>query len=1014
MNVVKMTCLFVLFVGGLHVNGQYFGKNQVQYEDYDFEILETPHFQIYHYLKDSQNIVHFAHEVERWYQRHLRVFKDTIKQKNPIILYNNHADFQQTTVIGGIIGTGTSGVTEGLRNRVVMPYLESNRETSHVLGHEMVHVFQYRLVKMHDSLMLNDIRNVPLWMIEGMAEYLSVGKVDAHSGMWMRDAVQQDDIPSLKDMTRKMNEYFPYRYGHAFWCYMTGVWGDKIVQPLLKSTAQWGYKKAVKKITGLEADSISIAWEEALKEYYQPFIDSASAEVDGDPLFTPDNSGRINISPAISPDGKRITFMSDRKVISLDFFLADVASKEVIKTISTSLKKSYVDEYNYLGSTGSWSPDNQKFVLTTFIKGKNRLMVVDIRDGSTKELNIPELEAFNNPSWSPDGKKILITTLVNGQTDLAVYHLEEKKIEMLTDDSFSDLHPEWSPDGKQVAFISDRGPDARPATNDYSSFRLCLYDFEDKKIQTLNLFPGADNIDPHFTPDGQSLLFLSNADGYRNLYQYQIDSQQVYRLTNYVTGISGITHMSPAISVARDTNLLVYTHYQNGKYAIYKRSLDHFTRTSVDPDSVNMDASQVPIYKKESKGDYVTQQLKEKDENVGQGLMKKRYKPKLQLEYIGNSGVGVGYSRYGTGMAGGVNLFFSDILKRNQIYTALMVNGEIHDFAGALSYLNRESRLNWGGSVSHVPYYYFDWDQGYVDTTNNTYIQPYKEIRIFRQQLTAFSQFPFSRKLRLEGGGGIERYSFRVDSVTLLQEQDSYYSNYKEQKIDAPSGYLVFPTYMALVGDNSTFGFTSPMDGYRYRFEINKYFGRRNFWGVLIDYRNYFYSKPVSLALRGVHYGRYGRDENLMYPLFIGNDYYQYIRGYNRASFQNYSCQSGNCLNLYNLVGSKLLVANAELRVPFTGHKRLSFIRSKFFYSDLVFFMDGGLAWYNNLPFTPESNVSLSWEPQANKRIPVFSAGASIRVNLLGMIVLEPYYAFPFQRSLDHGVWGLIFSPGGW
>src|SRR6056297_2495233 len=106
-----------------------------------------------------------------------------------------------------------------------MPYSVSQKETSHVLGHEMVHVFQYRLVKQDDSLMINNIMNVPLWMIEGMAEYLSVGKVDAHTAMWMRDAVQQDDVPSFKDMTRKMGEYFPYRYGHAAWSFITGVWG---------------------------------------------------------------------------------------------------------------------------------------------------------------------------------------------------------------------------------------------------------------------------------------------------------------------------------------------------------------------------------------------------------------------------------------------------------------------------------------------------------------------------------------------------------------------------------------------------------------------------------------------------------------------------------------------------------------------------------------------------------------------------------------------------------------------
>jgi hypothetical protein len=56
-------------------------------------------------------------------------------------------------------------------------------------------------------------------MVEGMAEYLSIGSVDANTAMWMRDAIINDDFPTLKEMTTGY-EYFPYRYGHAFWAFV--------------------------------------------------------------------------------------------------------------------------------------------------------------------------------------------------------------------------------------------------------------------------------------------------------------------------------------------------------------------------------------------------------------------------------------------------------------------------------------------------------------------------------------------------------------------------------------------------------------------------------------------------------------------------------------------------------------------------------------------------------------------------------------------------------------------------
>src|SRR6056297_3098269 len=138
--------------------GQYFGQNKVNYEIFNFEIYETPHFEIYNYLDQNQAVQNLGQQTEQWYKRHFSIFRDTVTE-NPLILYNNHADFQQTTVIGGQIGVGTGGVTEGLRKRVIIPVMVSNRETNHVLGHEMVHVFQYNMVKINDSLGLESLQN---------------------------------------------------------------------------------------------------------------------------------------------------------------------------------------------------------------------------------------------------------------------------------------------------------------------------------------------------------------------------------------------------------------------------------------------------------------------------------------------------------------------------------------------------------------------------------------------------------------------------------------------------------------------------------------------------------------------------------------------------------------------------------------------------------------------------------------------------------------------------------------
>src|ERR1700743_2094817 len=189
---LKYSCTLVCLIGLLFINNtakaQYFGQNKVRYKNLKFKIYRTPHFEIYYYLKNDSMIKRFAQESELWYTLHQQVFRDTFKKPNPIILYANHPDFQQTTAIDGEIDVGTGGVTEGLKNRVVMPVMENNQMTRHVIGHELVHAFQYHLLLEKQEANYENINSLPLWMIEGMAEYLSLGKKDAYTSMCIRDA----------------------------------------------------------------------------------------------------------------------------------------------------------------------------------------------------------------------------------------------------------------------------------------------------------------------------------------------------------------------------------------------------------------------------------------------------------------------------------------------------------------------------------------------------------------------------------------------------------------------------------------------------------------------------------------------------------------------------------------------------------------------------------------------------------------------------------------------------------
>ena len=203
---------------------QYFGQNKVQYRSFDFQILRTDHFDIYFYPSERPGIDIAARMAERWRVRLERLLKHELRGRQPLVLYGSHTDFEQTNVIGGAIGEGTGGVTEPMKRRIVLPLAGPLADTDHVIGHELVHAFQFDMTTGPDSPPgRSGMDRLPLWFIEGMAEYLSIGPVDPNTAMWIRDAARQEMLPEIKDLNNP--KYFPYRWGQAVWAYIGGTMG---------------------------------------------------------------------------------------------------------------------------------------------------------------------------------------------------------------------------------------------------------------------------------------------------------------------------------------------------------------------------------------------------------------------------------------------------------------------------------------------------------------------------------------------------------------------------------------------------------------------------------------------------------------------------------------------------------------------------------------------------------------------------------------------------------------------
>ncbi|MEO5740642.1 MAG: peptidase S9, partial [Vicinamibacterales bacterium] len=574
---VFLLVLITTVATAVPVHAQYFGRNKVQYKEFKFEVLKTDHFDVYFYEEERQNAERVGRMAERWYARLSSIFEHQLATRQPLVLYASHPDFEQTNVVGGMIGEGTGGVTEGLKRRVVLPLAGTLAETDHVLGHELVHAFQYDISARRAAASGGSgiavgagIEALPLWFVEGLAEYLSIGPVDPHTAMWLRDATRKEKLPAIEDLDS--GEFFPYRWGQAVWAYVGGKYGDDLIGQIFRAAVRSGNPiVALEQATLLDDKELSTNWHADIRAQYSPVMGvTARAHTFGRSLTESDNTRMAtNVSPSISPDGRHIVFFSSRDLFSIDLYLADATTGRIVRKLVNTALDSHFTSLQFIGSAGSWSPNSRQFVVGGVHAGKAVLAILNVADGDVaREIELPEVGEILNPTWSPDGKAIAFSATVGGDSDLFIYDLAAGAARRITSDLYADIQPAWSPDGDSIAFVTDRFTTNEKllAAGDY---RLAVLDVASSRISPVATFSRGKNINPQWTPDSRSLFFVSDQNGISNIYRVQVESGAVAQVTNIDSGITGITALSPSISSAIDSRTLALSAYENGSHHIY-------------------------------------------------------------------------------------------------------------------------------------------------------------------------------------------------------------------------------------------------------------------------------------------------------------------------------------------------------------------------------------------------------------------------------------------------------------
>lgn len=858
-----------------------FGQNKVQYKEYTWFYIQTMHFDVY-FSQDGSEIAGFAaNAAEEALKQIERLMNHKINNRITIILFNSQNDFQETNVTDEYLSENVGGFTELFKNRVVLPYNGDYKAFRHVIHHELVHavvndMFYGGAIQ---NIIANNIQiRLPLWFNEGLAEYLSLGW-DTNTDMYIRDAASNEYLPDIP----QLDGYFAYRGGQSVWHYIAKKYGEEKIGELLhKIKSKGNVEEGIFQSLGLKIDELNERWKKDIKRRFWPDISKYSDPDEFSKRLTDHRKegGFYNTSPALSPQGDRLAFISNRDFF-FDVYLMNAADGKIIKKLVKGSRTPDFEELNILTPGLSWSPDGRKIALAAKSGGYDVVYIIDVESEDMQTLQL-KLGGIGSVHWSPDGSRLVFAGHNAQQSDIYIYQLQTGELTNITNDKFSDRDPVWSPDGKKIYFASDRadlltqpGEQYSMIKHNYTQTDLYCITLSDKSIIRITNLPISSESSPACSPDGKEILFVSDLNGINNIFKKRIEllpGDTVKSITALpeipvTNSMSGLYQLS----LSQDGKKLAFSSLYQSAFNIFvlNHPFDYKPETKVNrtlyvEELLNPQA-------KETSGDTVKNKPKKeekKDEEVssadftiftGQYIdttknknskdysgyvfggndyvkidtIKKNsseiFEPINNLDSAGNYRVNkykitfspdiiyanAGYSSL-YGLLGTTVISFSDVLGNHRLVgqTSLQIDLKNSDYG--LSYYYMPKRIDYGIEAFH--------------TARFVYLQRSTGDELFRFRnygAVASMSYPLNRFYRLDAG------------LSFL--------NVSSENLDNPDEDLQKVVYLlpavSFIHDNTIFGYTSPIEGTRYRLDllanglVQK--NKNSFYSLLADYRTY-------------------------------------------------------------------------------------------------------------------------------------------------------------------------------
>jgi len=823
---ILLSILLVLLCGNAAAQF-YYGKNKVQYTNFDWQVMHTEHFNIYFYEEEVALARTAAQLAETSYEVLSARYNHEIPRKVPLIIYSSPSYFSQTNILPYLLPESVGGFTEFIKGRVAVPFNGSYADFAHVVRHELVHAFMIsRLDAVFNRQRRGKFHYPPLWFTEGLAEYWS-NQWGSEEDMTLGDMVLSNRLEGINTLWRLSGTYYMYKGGESLLHFIDSTYGpDKI--PLLFENWHKGknFDEVVKLTLGDNLKDVSDKWVYWLKRRYYPELGEYGLPK-GESKFITDERFAEKGVPITWDDGRGTKEWIIYKAYCMGYtgiYMKPLAPGGRERKVLVKGERSADYESLHILRSGIDANDSGLVVFSSKSKECDVLYILDLNENRvTQRYEFADLIEARSPRLSPEGDRVVFSGVKkDGYTNIYLLNLARGDYYAVTDDVFDDADPCFTIDGRSLVFSSDRcvgGPDG--------AYNLYQIDLDSRTMKQITFGAFADK-SPECTSRG--IYFSSDRNGFPNL--FLMDHQgQLTEQSTYATGA-----FDPRLT--SDGKRLTYTGYQDMAYRIYVMDLPEqpIPVEQPAPDTLlTWTPPQLPEEHRSSTVRYHT----EYSFDIAQSAM--IYDPVY-------------------GSLGGVQAAITDMLGNHAIHFLLTNSAQTKDeflesFNVGVTYINRKTRINKGLGLFHLyDEYYNDYDKYYYERQAGA---------------LGFVSYPFSKFSRVD-----------LTTVARYSKRDSRY-NFNNRE-----AFLV-SSYISYVYDNSIWDISGPIDGRRYHFTLGhttSMDGFRSFNRTAIaDIRHYFrLGTNSALANRMFAYTSAGLEPQRIY---FGGSWS--FRGFDRRAFYN-------------------------------------------------------------------------------------------------------------------------------